>query len=65
MHESVRDSFGKALRFVRNCGKLESTDSLPHPWEPFAEAWKDDPTFEDFLSEIKADRRRVDAEEAA
>ena len=26
-----------------------------HPWEQFAGIWKDDPTFEDLLTEIEAD----------
>ena len=31
-----------------------------HPWERFAGIWKDDPTFDQFLSTIEADRRKLE-----
>jgi hypothetical protein len=33
-----------------------------HPWMKFAGMWKDDPTFDDFLAEIKAYREELDKE---
>ena len=29
-----------------------------HPWETFSGMWKDDSTFDDFLSEIEAERQK-------
>lgn len=40
-----------------------SSSFAEHPWLPFAGMWKDDPSFEDFLVEIAADRRAVDFQE--
>ena len=34
-----------------------------HPWLKFAGMWENDPTFDDFLAEIEAYRREIDAEE--
>jgi predicted RNase H-like HicB family nuclease len=42
--------------------ELEAPQTV-HPWLRFAGTWKDDPTFDDFLAEIEAYRREVDAEE--
>ncbi len=33
-----------------------------HPWMKFAGMWENDPTFDDFLQEIKAHREEVDKE---
>jgi hypothetical protein len=33
-----------------------------HPWMKFAGMWENDPTFDDFLKEIKAYREEVDKE---
>jgi predicted RNase H-like HicB family nuclease len=39
------------------------TPQAAHPWLKYFGMWKDDPTFDDFLAEIEAYRREVDAEE--
>lgn len=36
----------------------------PNPWRRLAGIYNDDPLFEDFLAEMEADRRELDAEEA-
>lgn len=33
-----------------------------HPWLKFAGAWKDDPTFDDFLEELRANREESNKE---
>jgi hypothetical protein len=47
-------------------GEIISLDIAPvngeHPWMKFAGMWKDDPTFDDFLAEIKAYREELDKE---
>jgi len=39
---------------------LESVVTAEHPWLQFAGMWADDPTWEDFLTEVAAYRAQVD-----
>lgn len=33
-----------------------------HTWAKYAGMWKDDPSFDDFLAQIEADRRQLESE---
>src|SRR5215475_14539102 len=36
-----------------------------HTWAKYAGMWKDDPSFDDFLAQIEADRRQLDSENSS
>lgn len=39
---------------------LEPAKTSDHPWLRFAGMWADDPTWEDFVAEVEANRREID-----
>ena len=39
-------------------------DSI-HTWAKYAGMWKDDPSFDDFLAQIEADRRQLESENSS
>ena len=41
-------------------GTYRATAFSEHPWLPFLGMWKNDPTFDDLLDQIKAYRRELD-----
>jgi len=36
-----------------------------HTWAKYAGMWKDDPSFDDFLAQIEADRRQLESENSS
>ena len=63
--DSIRARIEEALprtRVVSVEVEIPEPEGRKHSWEVFAGMWKDDPTLDDFLSEIEAERQKVDAE---
>ena len=44
--------------------ELEPVETVTHPWLQFAGMWADDPTWDDFLTEVAAYRQKTDEAEA-
>ena len=42
---------------------LDLEQNAVDPWAKFAGMWEDDPTFDDFLSEVAAYRKELDGQE--
>ena len=42
--------------------EVPEAEGRKHSWETFAGMWKDDPSFDEFLSEIETERQKVDVE---
>jgi predicted RNase H-like HicB family nuclease len=64
--KKIRGQIARTLARTKAVAVEVEAPSFPaaeHPWTPFAGMWKDDPGFEDFLTEIAADRRAVDSQE--
>lgn len=61
--KEVRDQLAEALpsiKFTSVDVPSSGTERFQHPWEKFAGMWKDDPTFDDFLSELNVSREEAD-----
>ena len=43
--------------------EMPDAEGGEHPWETFAGMWKDDTTFDGFLSEIESERRKAETED--
>ncbi|NOT56422.1 MAG: hypothetical protein HOP18_17630 [Deltaproteobacteria bacterium] len=41
--------------------EIETSPSAAHPWLQFAGMWADDPTWDDFVSEVATHRQEMDA----
>ena len=50
---------GKIVRIEVDNPDIE-TNTLTHPWLSFLGMWKDDPTFDDFLTRIETYRHELD-----
>jgi len=44
---------------------IPSKGESVHTWAKYAGMWKDDPSFDDFLAQIEADRRQLDSENSS
>jgi hypothetical protein len=60
--ESVRAELARRLATSEIVTLEFEPTNHEHPWMKFAGMWKDDPTFDDFLAEIKAYREELDKE---
>lgn len=60
--ENIRTQIAEMLsrtRIVSVEVDAPQIEGQAHPWKNFAGMWKDDATFDDFLSEVEAERRRT------
>jgi predicted RNase H-like HicB family nuclease len=44
---------------------IQSKEDSVHTWAKYAGMWKDDPSFDDFLAQIEADRRQLESENSS
>ena len=44
---------------------IPSNEDSVHTWAKYAGMWKDDPSFDDFLAQIEADRRQLESENSS
>ena len=44
---------------------IPSNEDRVHSWAKYAGMWKDDPSFDDFLAQIEADRRQLENENSS
>lgn len=67
--QTVIDRIRQAIRKQLAQGKIvqvevaetiPGTDALTHPWLPFLGMWRDDPTFDDFLTKMEVYRHELD-----
>jgi hypothetical protein len=57
--EAIRERLAQG-RIVQIEVEEKAAAAPEHPWLPFIGMWKDDPTFDDFVVQMKAYRRELD-----
>ncbi len=65
--ENIRTQVMEKLSHIKMVSvevDILQTSDQTHPWKRFAGMWKDDPTFDNFLTEIQAERHNQESQTA-